>query len=253
MDYGKIETVPDGTDRDEGVVVNRTADYALKYGDNGLTFRQLLLSDPVPNGRQILERAGVRDVEQFALIALLPGGGMEDIRLDEQLDLRGRCIERVVSFRTDVLQRAFLLGRDLLWGRPDISGNELYSLADLAADEALYIDVPGGTDLPVPREGTVDLSKPGVERFVAGPPHPPVGFDVVVSYNGIVRNVRVTPRETIAALVETVRPQFGNPGGDLVLVDAASGRVLEPSHTIAEAGVQPGAHLQLRPRTVQGG
>lgn len=253
MDYGKMKAGADDLNRDDGVVVNRTADYALKYADGGLNFRQLLLTDPVPTGRQILERAGVRDVEQFALVALLPGGGMEDIRLDEQWDLRGRGIERVVSFRTDVLQRAFLLGRDMLWGRPDISGHELYTLADLADGEALYIDVPGGTDVPIPRDGTVDLSKPGVERFVAGPPHPPAGFDVAVSYNGIVRTVRVTPSETITALVETVRPQFGNPGGDLVLIDAASGRVLEPTHTVAQASIQPGAHLQLRPRTVQGG
>jgi len=90
-------------------------------------------------------------------------------------------------------------------------------------------------------------------RSASCPPHPPAGFDIAVSYNGIVRTVRVTPGETIAALIETVRPQFGNPGGDLVLVDAATGRVLEPTHTIAQEGVQPGAHLQLRPRTVQGG
>lgn len=253
MDYEKIESGADGPMRDDGVELNQTTDYRLNYGDGGLTFRQLVFADPVPVGRQILEHAGVRDVEQYALIALLPSGAMEDIRLDEPMDLRGRGIERVVAFRTDVLQRAFLLGRDMLWGRPDISGHDLYALADLAEGEALYIDVPGGTDIPVPRDGMVDLAKPGVERFVAGPPHPPAGFDIAVSYNGIVRTVRVTPGETIAALIETVRPQFGNPGGDLVLVDAASGRVLEPTHTIAQEGVQPGAHLQLRPRTVQGG
>lgn len=253
MDYGKMDGGAGGPDRDDGLVTGRAEGYALNYGDGGMSFRQLVLTDPVPTGRQILERAGVRDVEQFALLALLPGGGMEDLRLDEPLDLRGRGVERVVAFRTDKLQRAFLLGRDLLWGRPDISGQELYALAELAEGEALYIDVPGGTDVPVPRDGTVDLSKPGVERIVAGPPHAPAGFDIAVNYNGIVRTVRVTPAETIAAIVETVRPQFGNPGGDLVLVDAASGRVLEPTHTVVQEGVQPGAHLQLRPRTVQGG
>lgn len=253
MDYEKMDASTDRSSNDDGVETTRKVDYRLNYGDGGLDFRTLSLPDPVPVGRQILERAGVRDVEQYALAALLPGGGMEEIRLDEELDLRGRGIERVVAFRTDVLRRAFLLGRDLLWGRPDIKGEELYALADLGEGEALYIDVPGGTDIPVARDGSVDLAKPGVERFVAGPPHPPAGFDVAVSYNGIVRTVHVTPGQTIAGLVEAVRPQFGNPGGDLVLVEAASGRVLEPSRTVAQEGLQSGTHLQLRPRTVQGG
>ena len=39
----------------------------------------------------------------------------------------------------------------------------------------------------------------------------------------------------------------------VTLVDPGSGRILEPGHTVAQEGVQPGAHLQLRPRAVQGG
>ena len=253
MDYEKNEIGAGGATPDDGVEVSRTAEYRLLYGVEGLEFRPLALPDPVPIGRQILERAGIRDVEQYALIALLPGGAMEDIRLDEPYDLRGRGTERVISFRTDTLYRGFLLGRDMLWGRKEIRGEELYALANLADGEALYIDVPGGTDIAVARDRSVDLSKPGVERFIAGPAHVPAGFDIAVSYNGIVRTVRVQPAETISAVIETVRPQFGNPGGDLVLVDTSTGRVLEPAHSIAQEGVQPGAHLQLRPRTVQGG
>lgn len=253
MDYQKNESGAGGATPDDGIEVNRTADFLLLYGADGLDFRSLTLPDPVPIGRQILERAGVRDVEQHALIALLPGGGMEDIRLDEPYDLRGRGAERVVSFRTDTLYRAFLLGRDLLWGRKDIRGEELYALADLVEGEALYIDVPGGTDIAVARDGSTDLSQPGVERFIPGPVHAPTGFDIAVSYNGLVRTTHVQPTEQISTVIEAVRPLFGSPGGDLVLVDTSTGRVLEPTHTVAQEGVQPGAHLQLRPRTVQGG
>lgn len=253
MTQENVESGVGGALRDDGVELNRAAAYRLLFGDNGLDFRPLSLEDPVPIGRQILELAGIREVEQYALVGLLTDGAMEDIRLDERYDLRGRGVERVVAFRTDLLYRAFLQGRDMLWGRKDIKGEELYALADLADGEALYIDVPGGTDIPVPRDGTVDLAAPGVERFIVGPAHVPQGFDIAISFNGIVRQVRVTPDELISTVIDGVRPQFGNPGGDLVLVDTASGRVLEPRHTVAQEGVKPGAHLQLRPRVVQGG
>jgi len=238
---------------DDGIETSRSEAYRLLFGENGLDFRALVLPDPVPVGRQILETAGIRAVENWALIALLPSGAMEDVRLGEAYDLRGHGAERVIAFMTDTLFRGFLQGQDMLWGRKDIRGEELYALARLDPGEMLYIDVPGGTDIPVAREDVIDLSTPGVERFIAGSVPVPQGFEVLINYNGVVRSLRVRPQETIAAVIEAARPLFGNPGGDLVLVDPGSGRILEPGHTVAQEGVQPGAHLQLRPRAVQGG
>lgn len=243
----------DGAVSDDGIETSRTAEYRLGFAENGLDFRPLTMPDPIPVGRQILEQAGLREVERYALIALLPSGAMEDIRLGEPYDLRGRGAERVIAFRTDTLYRAFLQGQDMLWGRKDICGNELNKLAVLQEGEALYLEVPGGTDIPVKTDSAFDLTAPGVERFITGPAHAPQGFEVSVNYNGLVRRVRVMPDETIAQVIATVRPLFGNPGGDLILVDMASGRELNPGHTVKQAGVRPGAQLQLRPRTVQGG
>lgn len=237
---------------DEGEVHQRTTGYRLLYAENGLAFREVVVSDPVPSGRQVLEAAGVRDPEAFTLVALLATGAMEDIRLGETYDLRARGTERVIAFRTDVLYRAFLRGQDLMWGRQDIRGEELYQLAALSEDEALYRDVPGGTDIFITPETSIDLATPGVERFIVGP-KPVPGFEIAISYNGIVRRVRVKPQDRIAAVIEAVRPIFGNPGGDLVLVDTATGQVLDPGQTIGRAGVRPGSHLQLRPGAVRGG
>ncbi|TAU37393.1 hypothetical protein ELG97_32110 (plasmid) [Rhizobium leguminosarum] len=253
MQHISSDNRADGAPLDDGVEINRTAGYRLLYGDNGLDFRPLVLPDPIPLGRQILEAAGVRDIESTALAAILAGGAMEDIRLSEPYDLSGRGVERVIGFRTDTLYRAFLVGRELIWGRREIRGEELYALADLTETEALYIDVPGGTDVHVKRDSVIDLSEPGVERFIAGPVPAPEGFEISVNYNGIVRQVRVRPRDLISSIIETVRPLFGNPGGDLVLIDTASGRVLEPAHTVAQEGVHVGAQLQLRAPIVRGG
>lgn len=250
MSYGVEESVPGAPD--EGVERGAVARYRLHYGDDGLDFRELVLNDPVPVGRQILEAAGIRGVEQVALIALLPGGAMEDVRLGETYDLRGRGVERVIGFTTDTLFRGFLLGQDLLWGRKDIRGEELYSLTSLAEGEALYLDVPGGSDVHIRRDMVVDLSAPGVERFISAPA-PIEGFEITINFNGVVRPLRVRPQDRVADVLAAARPLFGNPGGDLVLVDPPSGRMLEPSHSLAQEGIRAGAQLQLRPRTVQGG
>jgi hypothetical protein len=237
---------------DDGIVAGATDSYRLRYGDNGLDFRVLTLPDPVPVGRQIIEAAGYRAVEQIALVALLPVGAMEDIRLGEPFDLRGRGVERVIGFQTDILFRGFLLGQDFLWGRREVRGEELYSLASLGEGEALYLDVPGGADIHIRRDSVVDLSAPGVERFISALA-PVEGLDITIIFNGVVRPLRVRPRDLISEVVAAARPLFGNPGGDLVLIDPTNGRVLEPNNSIAQEGVRPGAQLQLRPRTVQGG
>lgn len=237
---------------DDGVEQVSGEAYRVLFGENGLDFRPLGLTDPVPVGRQILETASIRAIEQYALIALLSSGAMEDIRLGEPYDLRERGAERVIAFRTDTLFRGFLLGQDMLWGRKDIRGTELYALAKLDAGEALYIDVPGGTDIHVGQDDVIDLSAPSVERFIAGPAPVP-GFEIVINYNGVLRKLRVQPEETIAAVIAAARPLFGNPGGDLVLVEPSSGRVLEPNHTVAQESIRAGMQLQLRPRAVQGG
>ena len=239
-------------DREGGTEERRTLDYALQFGREGLSFERLAFSDPVPTGRQVADAAHLRGVADWALIVLLPGGGMTELQADQQLDLRNPGVERVVGFRTDRLYRAVLLDREFLWGRALVTGDELYALATLGEGEALYVDMPGGTDRHIARGDTLDLSAAGVERIVAGAAPVPAGFEVTVLYNGIAQNVRVTPSQTAAALIAASRPLFGNPGGDLVLVDPA-GRQLAPERGLGEQGVVAHSRLQLRPPVVQGG
>ncbi|TPG55054.1 multiubiquitin domain-containing protein [Sphingomonas glacialis] len=250
MNYEHLDGLTEA--RDDGIERGQATRYILHFGDGDLNFRPLTFTDPVPLGRQILEAAGIRGVEQVALVALLPSGPMEDVRLGEPLDLRARGIERVIAFRTDILFPAFLQGQELLWGRATITGEELYSLATLDASEMLFIDTPGGTDVPITPDSVINLATPGVERFVAAP-RPVPGFEVTINFNGVLRRLRVKPQERIAEVLAAARPLFGNPGGDLVLVEPASGRILDPNHTVAEEAIVPDGQLLLRPRAVQGG
>lgn len=120
--------------------------YRIAVGNGNLHFQGAILRDPVPLGRQILAAAGLEPVEDFSLFAILPDGAFEDLRLDEPFDLRGRGVEKFVAFRSD---RAFSLtvrGKQVSWGKPAISGRELYRLAGAEPEEALFLEVPGGTD-----------------------------------------------------------------------------------------------------------
>jgi len=142
--------------------------YRLVVLDEQLNERHLDLGDPVLTGRQILQAAGVRSVEDYSIYAILPSGEFEDLRLDETYDLRGRGAERFVIFQTD---RAFKFTIDdcpFEWGKPTISGRVLKALAGVPTDTYdVYLEVRGGgQDVLVRDTDLIDLSKPGVERFI---------------------------------------------------------------------------------------
>lgn len=99
---------------------------------------------------------------------------------------------------------------------------------------------------PNPDNGSADHGGAG------GTPHPPHSILIHVVFNGVMRNIRVEPTDTVAATIASLRPLFGNPGGDLALVNS-NGQVLAAGSTLGEQGVKPGDRLQLRPPVVQGG
>ncbi len=162
-----VEDVEDiGAAIREGRPVRAARSYRIAVSDQDLTFRPIIITDPMPVGRQILEAAGFRDVDEHGLFALLPGGDFEDVRLDETFDLRGRGTERFVAFRSDRDFRLSLNGHELRWGDPVIAGAALYALANVSDDQAVYLDSRGGEDRLIEPDAQVDLAQPGVERFV---------------------------------------------------------------------------------------
>lgn len=150
----------------EGRPLRAARAFQIDVSDESLQFRQVLVNDPVPLGRQILEAAGARSTEEFSLYALLPNGDSEDVRLDEPFDLRGRGAERFVYFRTDRAFKFTVDNRQFEWGKPSISGSSVRKLAVVADKYNLFLEVRGGHDKPVNAADIIDLTKPGVERFI---------------------------------------------------------------------------------------
>lgn len=183
--------------------------YGILVARENLDFRAVQVTDPVPLGRQILASAGIDARGDYSLFAILPSGDFEDVRLDEPFDLRGRGAERFVAFRTDRDFKLTLNERQLAWGKPAISGIILYSLANVGKDEAVFLEVRGGTDRLVEPSELVDLTAPEIERFITGA-RPIRTFEVVV--NGRPRTVN-HERVTFEQVVQIAFP--GTPASNL--------------------------------------
>ena len=150
----------------EGRPLRPARAYLIKVADETLNFRAIEVADPVPIGRQLLDAAGARPVDEFSVCALLPSGEFEDLRLDEPFDLRGHGTEKFVYFRTDRLFKFTIDTKQMEWGKPPITGAILRRLAGVGPKYAIYLEVRGGQDVEIGDTDVVDLSKPGVERFI---------------------------------------------------------------------------------------
>ncbi|MBU0717086.1 MAG: multiubiquitin domain-containing protein [Planctomycetes bacterium] len=153
----------------EGREIRAARAYRIAVGNGNLNFQPVTITDPVPLGRQILAAAGLEPVEEFSLFAILRDGDFEDLRLDEPFDLRAKGVEKFVAFRTDRAFKLTVRGDQVTWGKPAITGRALYKLAKAGPDEALFLDVPGGTDRLIEPDHLIDLTEPGIERFITAP------------------------------------------------------------------------------------
>lgn len=181
----------------EGRPLRLARAYKVLYAQENLNFRALILAEPVPRGRDILNAADATPVENFSLFVVLPNGDFEDVRLDEPFDLRKRGAERFIGFSTDRLFKLTLDERQIEWGKPVIQGAYLYKLGDVGKGCAVFLKSRGETRL-VEREDLIDLSDPGIERFVTGP-KPVTNYEIIVNARPrIVHDEDVTFEQVVA-------------------------------------------------------
>lgn len=135
--------------------------FRVRINDDRFTLR-----DPVPTGRQLLDVAGRRPVENILIYLVLPGRQLEGLRLDETVDLREKGVERFLVFESD---RAFFFtldGRRIEWGASEITGLQLKWLAGVdPKTHGVWLERTEEPDLLIPNDGTARLAEDGVERF----------------------------------------------------------------------------------------
>lgn len=186
----------------EGRALRPASSYRIQFALENIDFRPVAVADPIPLGRQILEAAGLEPDRGYSLFAIVENGDFEDIRLDELFDLRGAGAERFVAFLTDRDFKFEVDSHEQRWGKPTISGQVLAALAKPGPDEAVFLEVRGGTDLLVEPAMLIDLTVPGVERFFTAQ-RPSVEIEIVV--NTRARLVR-GPTVTFEQIVELAFP-----------------------------------------------
>lgn len=174
--------------------------FRILFAHDNYQFRELQVNDPIPLGRQILSAAGASTNGEIGLFAILDNGEFEDIRLDEPFDLREKGAERFIAFQSDRSFKFHINGKQAEWGKPLIPGRVLYDLGKANGDEAIFQEVPGGTDVQIEPSDLVDLTAPGVERFIAA-----ARRKIVILVNG--REKEVTHRhQTFEQLVQLAYP-----------------------------------------------
>lgn len=190
-----------------GETVHQSRAYHIQFALDNLNFRTVEVADPVPLGRQILTAAGVDARGDYSLFAILPLGDFEDIRLDESFDLRGRGVEKFVAFHSDREFKLTLDGRQITWGKPAISGSDLYKLANLSSVQAVFLEVRGGEDQLVAPQEAIDLTAPGIERFITAP-QPTLEIEIIVNAR---TKVVTGSKVTYEQIVQLAFPGSHNP------------------------------------------
>lgn len=153
----------------EGRALRPARHYRFLLAQGDLNFQSRQVSDPVPLGRQLLEAAALDPRDGYSLFAILPSGDFEDVRLNEPFDLRQRGAERFIAFLTDRDFKLTLNEDELRWGKPVISGTVLYGLANPGDGEGVFLGVAGGEDRLIEPGELIDLTQPGIERFITAP------------------------------------------------------------------------------------
>lgn len=143
--------------------------FAIEVGDPDLVFKEFVITDPVPTGRQILATAKALPVNDHLVFRMLEDGQLEDLRLDETTDIEGDKTARFLVFRSAESFRFELDQRRFEWGTSGISGIVLKKLAGVDLKTyGVWQEVPGSEDHAIKDEDVVDLKKRGLERFFTG-------------------------------------------------------------------------------------
>lgn len=170
--------------------------YRFLIAQGDLNFQSRQIGDPVPLGSQLLEADALDPRDGYSLFAILPSGDFEDVRLNEPFDLRARGTERFVAFLTDRDFKLTIKGNEMRWGKPLISGAVLYGLADTGDGEGVFLEVPGGEDRLIEHSELIDLTQPGIERFVTAR----LTFEIIVNSRPRTVHARTVTFEQIVQL-----------------------------------------------------
>lgn len=143
--------------------------YRVLIGNAGLNYQAFMIADPVPTGRQLLDAADLRPVEEHEVFSLSADGLLAQVGLDETVDLRARGIEKFITFRSDRAFRFLLDGREYEWGQAAINETVLREIAHVPDGQVIELEREGGPAQIIDDGAEIRLDGRGVEHLRTKP------------------------------------------------------------------------------------
>lgn len=168
-----MSTIPDVEDIQQAIQAGRPVrdhgPYQVLVGDELLNYVPVVIADPVPTGRQVLQAADARPAVEHSVFQVLGNGQLENLRLDETTDLRSHGVEKFLVFHSDRSFRLEIDGEVFEWGSSRIQGRVLKVLAKVdMATYGVWQEIRGQDDRAITDDDFADLTHHGVERFFTG-------------------------------------------------------------------------------------
>jgi hypothetical protein len=152
--------------------------FPIRVAGTDLQFRPLSLTDPEPTGRQIIEAAGGRPADEYAVLEWLANGSLERLRLDETTDLRKPGAERFIVAKSDREYRFEIDGKEQEWPEASITRDVLLKLAGQDPSQfSVWQEFKSSPDKEVLDGHPANLAEKGVERFYTVMKHTTEGSD----------------------------------------------------------------------------
>ncbi len=148
----------------------RSADsYQIEVADETMQTQQVLISDPRPTGRQILEASGLAPSEDYMLLMIRQSGMLEEVNLSENTDIYHLGVEQFIAFKNDRIFYFNLNGRRFPWGADQVNEQVLRKIGDIPETHAIWIERTSEPDHVLVDNESVDLAQAGLEKLYSKP------------------------------------------------------------------------------------
>lgn len=150
---------------DEAVEKHAHRGTLVEVADTDLAFHSVPLTDATPTGRQVLAACNLSPHTAYVILQWLPGGDVEEIRPEEQIDMSGEAAPKLIISKADRTYRFVLADHSMVWPEAKIAEKTLRTLGNVGPTQQIYLSREDGPDHLVDLNTVVDLDRAGTETF----------------------------------------------------------------------------------------
>jgi hypothetical protein len=153
----------------EGRPLRSAERYRIIVLDENLQEQKVMIDDPVPCGRQILDAVGYVPADNHVLLMIRTAGMLEEVNLEETIDIYQQGVEQFIVFKSDRIFYFSCNGRRLPWGAQLIKEETLRVVCKIPADQDIWLESKLSVDRPLCKGEDIDLAAPGLEKLYSQP------------------------------------------------------------------------------------